>query len=80
MDIQLLQGEFSSKDALDLITKMLHVKIKYHEDKIVKNDDEDDIKYRETKIKRLQKELYELRNDFEKRRGKIELDATIKID
>ena len=57
MNIQLIQGEFSTKEALELITQMIHVKIKYHENKIANNSNEEDTKYRESKIKRLQKEL-----------------------
>ena len=62
MNIQLIQGQFSAKDALDIITQMMHVKIKYHEEKIQHSSNEEDIKMRETKIKRLQKDLYEAKN------------------
>ena len=62
MNIQLIQGEFSQSDALDIITQMIHIKIKYHENKINRDSDEADIKSRENKIKKLQKELFEVRN------------------
>ena len=62
MNIQLIQGEFSPSDALDIITQMIHIKIKYHENKINRDSDEADIKSRENKIKKLQKELFEVRN------------------
>ncbi len=43
MNIQLIQGEFNSNDALELITQLIHVKIKYHENKINANATEEDI-------------------------------------
>lgn len=64
MNIQLIEGEFSSEDALELITQLIYVKIKFHESKIGKSETEEDIKSREAKIKRLQKNLYELRNSM----------------
>ena len=79
MKIQLIQGEFSSDDALDLLTQMIHIKIKYHENKITKGGREEDIKYRESKIKRLQKELFEVRNQIDEKKGKVKLDAIINI-
>lgn len=80
MNMQLLQGEFSSSDALELITKMIHTKITYHENRIAKHSSEEEIKYRESKIKRLQKELYELRVYLGKNKGTVTLDAIIKIN
>lgn len=80
MNIQLLHGVFNSYEALDLITKMIHVKIKYHEDKISPDCSEEDIKYRESKIKGLQKELYELRNSLKENRENLKLEAIIRIE
>jgi hypothetical protein len=80
MQIQLINTEFSSSDALDIIGQMIQIKIKYHENKIAKNSNEEDIKYREAKIKRLQKELYDLRSNLTGKEGNVKLDATIKIE
>ena len=77
--IQLIQGHFKAKDAIDIITQMIHVKVKYHENKITNLSSEEDIKFCETKIKRLQKELYEFRKGIEGKSGNINLDAVIKI-
>jgi hypothetical protein len=69
MQIKLINGVFNTTEALDLISQMLNVKIKYHEDKIVGAISEEDIKFRESKIKSLQNELHNLRelaNDGEK--------------
>jgi hypothetical protein len=48
MDLHLFQGEFTAQDTLDLIVQLINVKIKYHENKILKNNNEEDTKYRES--------------------------------
>jgi hypothetical protein len=53
MNIQLIQGEFNPGDALELISKMIEQKIKYQENRISKYSSEEDIKYRESKIRYL---------------------------
>ncbi len=80
MNIQLIQGAFSSGDTLELINEMIQIKIKYHENKIEKNSSEEDVKYREGKIKRLQNELSELRNNINDQSKNLQLDAIIKIE
>jgi len=79
MNIQLIQGEFSAQDALELITHMIQVKIRYHEKKIATQSSEEDIKYRESKIKNLQKDLFELRNNIDLKSNRLTLDAIIQI-
>ena len=44
MNIQLIKGEFSSNDAIELIAQMIHIKIKYHENKINNLSNEEDLK------------------------------------
>lgn len=80
MNIQLIQGAFNSNDAMELITQMVHVKIKYHENKINSNSNEEDIKTREVKIKRLQKELFELRETIYSKTHMLNVEAIIKIE
>lgn len=80
MEIKLIQGEFSSNDAMELISKMIQVKITYHENRIANNSSEEDMKFRESKIKRLQNELFDLRNGIDKNKGNLKLDAIIKIE
>lgn len=79
MAIQLIHGQFTSDEALGLITQMIHVKIKYHENKITVNSTEEDIKNRETKIKRLQQELDHLRSSVISKGGNLAIDAVINI-
>ena len=65
LTIQLIHGQFNTKDALDLVTKMIDAKIKFHESRINSFCEEEDVKMRENKIKTLQKDLYEARKLIE---------------
>lgn len=80
MKIQLIQGQFDSKDALALITEMIQMKIKYHENKIVKELCEEDIKYRESKIKTLQMQLFKLREVVNSNNEGLKIESVIKIE
>ena len=80
MEIQLIQGIFSSNDALTLITQMIETKIKFHENKINLCSAVEDIKNRESKIKHLQNVLFELRNNLNVEKSKVNIEALIKID
>lgn len=80
MNIQLIEGQFNASDALDIITRMIQVKVKFHEDKITQSSNEEDIKFREAKIKRLQNELHAFRNHMSELSGAITLDALIKTE
>ncbi|MEI6880108.1 MAG: hypothetical protein WCK82_02035 [Bacteroidota bacterium] len=80
MNIQLIQGEFNSNDAIELITQMVHIKIKYHENKINGQSNEEDIKTREAKIKLLQNELFELRKSINSKNNNVKVEAVIKIE
>ncbi len=79
MNIQLIQGQFNAQDALGIITQMVHIKIKYHENKISHLSNEEDIKFCETKIKRLQKDLFEIRKYVETKGKNISLESVIQI-
>ena len=79
MKFQLIQGNFSSTDAIDILTHMFQIKIKYHENKIDKNMPVEDVKIREKKIKQLQNDLEEVRK-FIKQGGEFSnLQAIIDI-
>lgn len=71
MNLQLIQGQFSTKDAVDILTQMVNVKIKFHESKINNVNNEEDIKMREQRIKQLQKHLHECRSYIENQGGMI---------
>jgi hypothetical protein len=80
MNIQLINGEFNSTEAVELITQMVNVKIKYHENKIITQDNEEDIKLRETKIKQLQNELQKLKIDSKGKYDNLKLEAKIELE
>ena len=79
MKIQLIEGAIVAKDALDILTKMIHVKIKFQEDKINESSNEEDINMRETRIKRLQKSLFYIIKHIEKQDGQIKIESTINL-
>lgn len=79
MQIKILEGSFSAKEALDILTQLVHVKIRYHENKIQHLDSEEDIKMREKRIQQLQKDLYELRTFLESGKKKVNLLGSIEI-
>lgn len=79
MTIQLLEGEFSANDGLELIAKMIEVKIKFHESKISKSQQEEDIKSRENKIKALQNSLYDARIYLNSKNENVKIKSSLTI-
>jgi hypothetical protein len=79
MKITLLKGSFSAKDLQDIITQMIHAKIKYHEKKIADDDNEETVKMREKRIITLQKDLYELREALSETKKLVNAEAEINI-
>jgi hypothetical protein len=64
MKMQLINGEFTALETLELITQMVQVKIKFLETKIHNSHNEEDIKTKESKIIALQNKVTELRNQL----------------
>ena len=77
MKIQLIKGSFSSSDATELITELIKVKIKFHENKISNTHHEEDIKMRESRIKQLQNDLHEVRKYINGKDGNVKLVSEI---
>ena len=59
MKLQLIDGQFSPQASLDLLTKLTQVKLSHHERQISTAATEEDIKFREQRIKALQRDLQE---------------------
>lgn len=78
--VQLIDGSFATNDAMDLVTQMIHAKIKFHENRIDNQIGEESIKMRETRIKQLQRDLFELRNYVEHQKHPITIHSTIEIE
>lgn len=79
MKINLIQGQFTKRDALSIVTKMIDVKIKFQEEKIKTSDNEEDIKMRETRIKTLQKELYDAHEFIKSQKLNLSIESEIKL-
>jgi hypothetical protein len=79
MNLQLVKGNFEKQEAYDLILKLFQVKINYHESKIEKDSNEEDIKSREEKIKRIQNQLSELKNLIDSNVNTVEINASIEV-
>jgi hypothetical protein len=79
MHIQLIQGQFGGKEAIKLITQMIHAKVKFHENIISNDDCEEDIKMRENRIKQLQKDLFNARCYIVKKGENVTINASIEI-
>lgn len=79
MNITLLKGTFSKEETFYLIQELIKVKIKFHEDKIQKIHQEEDIKMRENRIKELQRSLDELKSHLKSVDTSVQLSSTISI-
>ena len=79
MDIQLIEGQYTNKEAIELLNQLIHVKIKFHENKISGQCTEEDMKSRERRIKQLQKDLFEIRNFITANAGAVSLKSSIAI-
>ncbi len=79
MELHLIDGQFSATDAIAIITQLTEVKIKYHENKIKNSHYEEDIKMREQKIKKLQKELADSRAHIQKQTNNITINSIINL-
>ena len=79
MNIQLIKGHFHTPEAIELITEMVQVKIKFLERKINLTHTEEDIKMRENRIRELQKDLHTLRNFVMSQAGPVDLKSEITI-
>lgn len=80
MNIQLIKGQFNKQEAIDLITLMIGVKVKYHENKINHTSNEEDIKFCESKIKKLQNDLFEIRKHIKECGANINIFSEINLN
>ncbi len=77
MNIQLIKGSFTAQEAIDIITQMINVKIKFQENKIANSDSEEGIKMREKRIKDLQQDLNDARKFIENHEENISLQSEL---
>lgn len=80
MNIELINGTYPPNEGLDLILKMIDVKIRYHEQKIDLLDNEEDMKMREQRIKQLQNEATRIRAQFKTSpKSPLKMSASIQL-
>jgi hypothetical protein len=79
MKLQLIHGQFTAQDAIDIITQLTNVKIKFHENKIAHSDGEETIKMRENRIKDLQQDLRNVREHILSNGESISMESTIQL-
>ncbi len=79
MQFNLINGTYSQIEALEILTRMVQVKIEFHEDHIIHSTDEDDRKMRQQRIKELESDLFKMRKEIEKAKGRIAISAIVKI-
>ena len=80
MQIELIKGQFSGTEALDILSQMIQVKIKFHESKIAQDSSEEDIKYRESRLKHLQHELATIRHALVQQQQPLQINAIIHLE
>lgn len=80
MNIQLIHGHFSKGDALELVSQLMAVKIRFHENKIKQTHNEEDIKMRENRIKQLQNDLAQVRKELSSSGNDVSLQSHIDIN
>lgn len=80
MQLELLKGSFSRSEALDILTRMIQVKIQFYESKIERSHQEEDIKMRENRIKELQRQFYEAKKQLLESPEPCSLHAVVEIN
>lgn len=80
MHLELLKGSFSRNEALDILTRMIQVKIQFHESKIERSHQEEDIKMRENRIQELQRQFYEAKKQILDGPESCSLHAVVEIN
>jgi len=79
MDIKLIHGRFTPQESLDLISRLIQVKIDFHLEKIHQSSMEEDVKMRESKIKALQLQMNSVREHLHNREQRVDIDSHIQI-
>lgn len=80
MNIQLIKGSFHANDSIELMSQLIQVKIKFHEQQASNSHNEEDIKMRESRIKELQNELADARKYLSSHGDRVTMDCILSID
>lgn len=79
MQLTLIDGTFSAADAQELITRLVQVKIRFHEEHIHLGSSEEDVNMREQRISRLQQELTDFRAQLPLQDQPVQLQALVEL-
>lgn len=79
MELKLISGSFDKNDAIELISQLINVKMRFHENKINMTQSMDDIKAREKRIIQLQNEMRGCIEALKNIDGKVSMMSQIKI-
>jgi len=79
MELQLIQGQFTLQETVALLREMVDVKIKFHERKIATAASEEDMKFREKRIKDLQAEWQRFQTQLQQNERSISLKAAVNV-
>jgi len=79
MKLQLIQGNYSKMEAIDLISQLAQVKIKFLENKIEKSHAEEDIHMREQRIQQLQHDLMDAKKQIMTHENFLFLETEVQI-
>ena len=79
MNLKIIEGHFSNTDAITLISQMIEVKIKFHEQKIGSHTNFEDIKMRENRIKKLQHDLTLVNNYLKNNKGNVGINCDLSL-
>lgn len=80
MQLELINGQFSTLEVLDLVSQMVATKIRFLENKVCNSSQEEDIKSKEAKIIALQNKLTYIRQKLNTTSRDIKLHCTIELD
>lgn len=79
MTTQIIQGQYTTKEAIDLLTQLIKVKINFHETKMEAAQSKEEKKLWKSKIVELQKKLREINKQVKQYKKGIELESLIGI-
>lgn len=79
MQLNLLNGTFDQREALDIIAQLMQVQIKFQENKINHSLNEEDIKLLENRIKKLHREWAEIRELIRRNGNSCKLETVLEV-
>lgn len=79
MDIPLIHEQFSSSEALDMVTRFVHLNIRFYEDKLAREADPARIEAHRQRIRDLQKYLYQTGQTLAQRAEPVTLQVALNI-